>query len=259
MGPLRTRVVPVAASLGAGLLLGLVGPVADKMDNHFCVAVGAVFSGGWSWACYAFMVGCSRRSKIESALLSSLGLALGVVAYYIFKDLSPAIPQGAEPVSASSGIQPDVAGQGISPQIIVWGTAAFVLGAPVGILGNLARIPGVGGLGFRLIVPLVAFYETSVRLSVEADGQNPVVGTTWSIIRFAAGAVALTLVSHTIWRWWHARRTYARSGGGDRIWDTSPEVSEQVCSEAAERRSEGKPASPNRPGVGARHESQRFH
>jgi hypothetical protein len=40
---LRTRIVPVTVSLGAGLLLGLVGPVAGKWDNPVCVAVSTVF------------------------------------------------------------------------------------------------------------------------------------------------------------------------------------------------------------------------
>lgn len=194
----RTRVAPLAASLGAGLLLGLVGPVAGKWDNAVCVALSLVFSGGWSWACYAFLVGYFRRSKIESALLSSLGLAVGVVTYYLFKDMSPTVPAGLE--SGASG-------EGLSSRILVWGIAAFALGAPVGLLGNLARVPGVGGLPFRLMVQLVAFYETSMRLTAEADGQGLVVGMTWNVIRFVAGAVALALVGHTIWSWWHARRT----------------------------------------------------
>ncbi|MFD7665592.1 hypothetical protein [Streptomyces sp. NPDC059788] len=189
--------MPFAASLGAGLLLGLAGPVAGKWNNPACVALGVVFTGGWSWVCYAFLVGYFRRSKIESALLSSLGLAFGVVAYYLFKDLSPAVPVGLE--SGTSG-------ENLSTRILVWGIAAFALGAPVGLLGNLARVPGIGGLPFRLIIPLVAIFETSMRLTTEGDGQGAVVGVTWNVTRFVAGAVALVLVGHTIWSWWHARR-----------------------------------------------------
>lgn len=195
---LRTRVAPFAASLGAGLLLGIVGPIAGKWDNPVCVTLNLVFSGGWSWACYAFLVGYFRRSKVESALLSSLGLAIGVVAYYLCKAMSPIVPAGLESGASS---------EGLSSRILVWGVAAFALGAPVGLLGNLARVRGVGGLPFRLIIPLVAFFETSMRLTTEADGQGPVVGITWNVIRFVAGAVALALVGHTIWSWWHPRRT----------------------------------------------------
>lgn len=194
----RTRVAPIAASLGAGLLLGIVGPVAGKWDNPICVALHVVSSGGWSWAGFAFLVGCFRRSKLESVLLSSSGLAIGVVTYYLFKDISPLAPVGMESGASS---------EGLSSRILVWGVAAFALGGPMGLLGNLARVPGLGGLLFRLVVPFIAFYETSMRLAVEANGQDPAIVITWHLIRFAAGVVALALVGHTIWSWWHARRT----------------------------------------------------
>src|SRR5690606_42047625 len=62
-------VAPVAAILLAGALLGAVGPVASTFDNAVCRAVGVVFSVGWSWACFAFLAGLSRRSRIEASLL----------------------------------------------------------------------------------------------------------------------------------------------------------------------------------------------
>lgn len=125
--------------------------------------------------------------------------------------MSPALPDGVKSVSTPAGMGSGASGGVVSSQMFVWGTAAFILGAPAGFLGNLARIPGASGLGFRLVVPFVAFYETSMRLSVESDGQGQVVGMTWDVIRFAAGAVALALVGHTIWSWWHGRRTHTRS------------------------------------------------
>ncbi|MFD7785128.1 hypothetical protein ACFV4Q_18780 [Streptomyces nojiriensis] len=194
----RARAASLAAPLGVGLVLGLLGPISEKWDNPVSVAVNAVFSGGWSWACYAFLVGYFRRSKIEAALLASFGLAIGVVAYYLFKNMGVAAPSGME-VGASGG--------GSLSGIMVWGTLAFVFGAPVGFLGNLARVPGVGGLFFRLLIPLVAFYETSMRLTEESRGAGPVVGITWNAVRFGAVAVALALVGHVIWNWWHSRRT----------------------------------------------------
>ncbi|MBN3931730.1 hypothetical protein IQ279_19205 [Streptomyces verrucosisporus] len=197
----RTRAASITVSLTAGLLLGLVGPVSENWDNLDSVSL--VFSGGWSWVCYAFLVGYFYKSKIDSALMSSLGLVIGVVAYYLFKYVNPAAPAGLE-FGASS--------EGLLSRILAWGIAAFVLGVPVGIMGNLARVSGVRGLPFRLIVPLAAFLETSMRLAVEADGQGPVVGVTWSVIRFAAGVVALALVSHTGWSWWHARRVRSPEG-----------------------------------------------
>lgn len=202
----RARVVPVAASLGAGVALGVSGPLAGKFDNPLCAALNLALSGGWSWACFAFLVGYFLRSKVEAALLSSSALAIGVVAYYLFKTLSPATPIGlAVPSGSVSGST-----EGLLSGILLWGIAAFVLGAPVGLLGNLARTPGVRGLPFRLIVPLIAFYETSMRLAVEAHGKSSVVTVTWHVIRVSAIIVALALAGHTIWGWRCARRNHSK-------------------------------------------------
>src|SRR2546423_8110274 len=78
------RAASFAVPLGLGLLLGLIGPVAEHWGGPGA-AVGAVFTGGWPWACYAFLVGYFRRSKIESVVLAPLGLAIGVVASYLTK------------------------------------------------------------------------------------------------------------------------------------------------------------------------------
>ncbi|MET9596192.1 hypothetical protein [Streptomyces sp. NPDC006459] len=193
--------VPIALSLGAGLLLGLVGPVVGKWDNPVCVATGIVFSSGWPWACYAFLVGYSRRPKIESALLASLGLAIGVVTYYIFKDMNPTIPAGMESASSVPAGMELESGASSGGQILVWGIAAFVFGAPVGLMGNVARTPGIGGLLFRLLVPFIAFFEATQRLNVEADSQGSVFDMTWNATRVAACVVAVALVAHTVWSW----------------------------------------------------------
>ncbi|PNG23492.1 hypothetical protein C1J00_03720 [Streptomyces cahuitamycinicus] len=210
----RTRVASLAVPPGVGFLLGLAGPLTEKWGNPVCASLNVVFSDGWSWVCYAFLVGYFGRSKIESALLSSLGLAIGVVTYYAFKDLSPTVPAGLE-----SG----ATGEVNYSSILVWGMAAFALGAPVGLLGNLARIPSVGGLPFRLVVPLVALFETSMQLAAEADGQRAVLGITWNVIRFIAGVVALALVIHAIRSRWHSRRIRSAESDQHRARrDTSP-------------------------------------
>ncbi|MFF3430503.1 hypothetical protein [Streptomyces sp. NPDC002602] len=180
--------------LGAGLVMGLVGALAIKLDGPIFHAVNIVFSGGWSWACFAFLVGYFRPSRVEAALLASSALAVGVVVYYLSKALSPVTPIGMDVSGASSG------GDG-SSGILMWGMAAFLFGAPVGLFGNLARIPGIAGLSFRLLIPLIAFYETSVRLDVEAATAGPVPEATWSTIRVLAALAAVALVGHTLWRW----------------------------------------------------------
>jgi hypothetical protein len=200
-------VVPVVVALGAALLLGLAGPAAGKSDNSACAAASIVLSSGWPWACYAFLVGFCRRSRLESALLASVGLTVGVVTYYLFKDMNPTIPTGMESAgSVPVGLR---SGGSSHSQILVWGTAAFVFGAPLGLLGNIARTPGIGGLGFRLLVPLIAFFEATQRLNVEADSHGTTFSATWNATRVAAIISAVALIGHTVWRW-RARRSRAQ-------------------------------------------------
>ncbi|AWW43212.1 hypothetical protein [Streptomyces cadmiisoli] len=196
----RSRIAPIAAILGAGALLGTVGPFASKFDNLACQAVGVIFSVGWSWACFAFLVGYSRRSRIEASLLASSALAVGVAVYYIFKFLSPDVPAGGHVISG--------AGDGLSSRALFWGVAAFVFGAPIGLLGSMARTPGIGGLGFRLLVPLIAFFEASLRLTAEVDdSQGRVVEMVWASVRALSAVAVVLLVGHTVWNWWHGRGT----------------------------------------------------
>ncbi|GGS74901.1 hypothetical protein GCM10010270_53320 [Streptomyces violaceus] len=192
------RVASFAVPLGLGLLLGLIGPTAEHWGGRPGAAVGAVFTGGWPWACYAFLVGYFRRSKIESVVLAPLGLAIGVVTYYLIKGN----------LASLGGLDSSGAG---SSGIALWGVLAFFFGAPLGLLGNLAQVPGIGGLFFRLLVPLVAFYETSMRLETESSGPSQVVLGTWTTVRFTAVAVAMAMVGHTVWGWWKSRRI--RSAG----------------------------------------------
>ncbi|MFE9450764.1 hypothetical protein [Streptomyces sp. NPDC006739] len=160
--------------------------------------MGAVLTGGWPWACYAFLVGYFRRSTIESIVLAPLGLAVGVVAYYLAKTSLAALEGMDSSGAGSSGIA-------------LWGVLAFVFGVPLGVLGNLAKMPGIGGLLFRLLIPLMAFSETFMRLETESRGPSQVVLGTWTTVGLTAVAVAVALVGHTAWGWWTSRRN--RSAG----------------------------------------------
>ncbi|MFJ7261372.1 hypothetical protein ACIQV2_14520 [Streptomyces globosus] len=153
-------------------------------------------------------MGYFRRSKIESALLASLGLTVGVVAYYLFKDMNPIIPAGMESATSIPAEMQLESGTSSEGQILVWGIAAFVFGAPLGLMGNVARTPGIGGLLFRLLVPFIAFFEATQRLSVEADSQGSVFAITWNVTRVAACVVAVALMGHTVWSW-RVRRSRA--------------------------------------------------
>ncbi|MEV8354009.1 hypothetical protein ACFVTT_37325 [Streptomyces niveus] len=190
---LRTRVTPIVIVFAAGVVLGVMGPLMGKFDNEICHSAALVFSGGWTWACFAFLVGFSRRSKIESTLLASSALAVAVVVYYVFKSVFPAAPIG-QVVSSGSG-------DGLGSRIFVWGIAAFAFGAPVGLFGNIARTHGIGGLPFRLLIPLTAFIETSARLGAETPSQGDVVEFTWNAIRIAASAAFLAVLLHELITW----------------------------------------------------------
>lgn len=201
----RARVVPVVVALAAGMVLAVIGPLMDRFDNPICHAAALVFSSGWAWACFAFLVGLSRRSRIESALLASSALAVAVAGYYVFKFMFPISPIG--PV-ISSGSKEELVSR-----ILGWGIAALILGAPVGLVGNIARTRSIGGLPFRLLIPLIAFFETSVRLDVEAPLQEAVAGATWNTIRIAAGIAAVALLAHGLTTW-RARRNKPEAGMG---------------------------------------------
>ncbi|MFD5510815.1 hypothetical protein ACFWIB_24015 [Streptomyces sp. NPDC127051] len=197
----RARVVSIAVVFVSGMVLAVLGPLMGKFDNPVCHAAGLVFSSGWAWACFAFLVGFSCRSKAASALLASSALAVAVVVYYVFKYMFPTSPVG-QVVSSGSGGE-------LSSRILVWGMAAFVLGAPVGLFGNIARTPGIGGLPFRLIIPLTVLVETSARLKTEAASQGLVVEITWEVIRIAAGVAFAVLLLREVMAW-RARRAADR-------------------------------------------------
>ncbi|MFI7360342.1 hypothetical protein ACIBTP_41365 [Streptomyces avidinii] len=181
------------------MTIGALGALAGKFSNPVFHVLSIVFSGGWSWACFGFLVGSLRRWKVESAWLASSALAIGVIVYYLLKNLTPVVPIG---MPASS----DPSGSNISSGIYVWGAVALFFGAPMGLFGNLARISGIVGLPFRLLVPLIAFYETSWRLDVEAASAGPVAANTWGMIHVAAVVAAAALVGYTVWRWCHSVR-----------------------------------------------------
>ncbi|MDX2389138.1 MULTISPECIES: hypothetical protein [unclassified Streptomyces] len=189
----RARARSMTIVFAAGTALGVLGPLTAKFDNPVCQAATLVFSSGWAWACFAFLVGFSRRSRIEATVLASSSLAMAVVVYYVFKFVFPAAVAG---VSGDSG-----SGENPISQILAWGAAAFILGAPVGLFGNIARTPGIAGIPFRLLIPLAAFYETSVRLETEAPSLGSDVTITWQVIRLVAVAAFVAVPVHGLMAW----------------------------------------------------------
>lgn len=197
----RDRVAPILIAFGAAAALGAAGPLTGKFDNAVCQALSVTLSGGWPWVGFAFLVGYSRRSRIESMLLASSTLTVGVIVYYVLQFTYPDTPAG-QVISSGSGRE-------FSSKIMVWAIAALFLGGPVGFLGNIARLPGVGGLPFRLLIPLVAFIEASQRLTTEAD--TAPAEASWTIVRILSCVVALGIVGQTLWSWRSRRCRQANS------------------------------------------------
>lgn len=183
----QSHAAPVVLSLSAGGLLGAMIPLSGRVDNPLCHAGSILLAGGWPWAGLAFLIGYLRRSQGESAILATAGLAVGVITYYLSKCLGPLL----------SSSQPLV----IPPcsEIFVWGFAAVILGAPLGCLGHMARTPGISGLAFRLVVPVIAYVEMSERLTTAPTTHDPLPTTIWDATRVASAVAALTLIAHTLW------------------------------------------------------------
>ncbi|MEU8776893.1 hypothetical protein [Streptomyces sp. NPDC048606] len=190
----------MAIAIGAGGAVGVLGALAAKFDGPLPHVVNLVFAGGWSWACLAFLIGFSRRSKVEASWLPPAALLVGVVVYYTLKALSPVAPIG---VHVTGEVTATVSWAGI----VFWGMAALLFGAPVGLCGNLARDPGIAGLPFRLLIPLIAYLETSWRAEGEGATAGRFAELTWQTIGVLAAVSAVAIVAHTVWKWSRRLRT----------------------------------------------------
>jgi hypothetical protein len=188
-------------ALALGAAVGILGPLLGAAGTAAGHMASLVLSAGWAWAALAFCVGLARESRLASAVLGVASLVVAVVAYYATK-----LGQGefrASDISDRSGGTIYVNWHGFLSMTAIWCVVACVLGALLGLAGNLARNRGVRGLPFRLVVPLVAIVETSQRLHFEAEMQGSAVVTTWTVIRVLAGAGILVLVVMT----WLAARS----------------------------------------------------
>ncbi|WP_405982613.1 DUF6518 family protein [Streptomyces sp. NBC_00158] len=186
---MRPRVLACAVAVLCGVALGILPPLLATGGGTAGHAVHVVLSGGWTWAAFAFAVGAARGSRAESVVLATVSLFAGVVAYYLTKSVHNELRAvdlgGADPRLLQESVN--------STGVLMWGLAAALLGPLLGLAGSLARENGPRGLPFRLLVPAMAFAETSMRLRVEASSQEPVVALTWSAVRWAAVAAAVVL------------------------------------------------------------------
>ncbi|MFJ2812339.1 DUF6518 family protein [Streptomyces sp. NPDC087294] len=196
MSTLRSLILPPMATLAVGISLGALGPLLGTADDPVIHAMHVVLSAGWSWAALGFGVGITRNSLAQSAVLAAFSLLAGVVTYYAVKS-----HQGE--VDETSFIS----------KVIFWGLFAVILGSILGVTGKLAKSEGLLSLPFRLIIPLIALFESSMRLRSEATTQGQVVSTTWEVTRGVAVAAVIALIAQAITSW----RSRASADRGENV------------------------------------------
>ncbi|MFJ8200022.1 DUF6518 family protein [Streptomyces sp. NPDC096152] len=174
----RSWILTSAAALAVGAALGSLTRLLEANASTGVRAAYLVLNEAWPWSALAFCAGLACASRIASAALAAVSLAAAVAAYY--------------------AVDAHAAWAGFLPATLAWGAVALVVGPFLGLAGNLARKPGLGGLPFRLMIPLLAVVETSARLRAEVSLQGSVGETAWTITRLAAVAVCLALAAHTV-------------------------------------------------------------
>ncbi|WP_406725660.1 DUF6518 family protein [Streptomyces sp. GD-15H] len=195
----RSRILVFSAAPAVGAGVGVLGPLLINATHPVGHAVHLVLSAGWSWAALAFCVGLARKSRAESVVLAAASLVTAVVAYYLTK-----LGQGAYltlDLGDPAGATPHVSWSDFASKTLSWCVVACVTGPVLGLAGNLARNPGLRGLPFRMLVPLLAVVEMSERLRVESPLQGPVVGATWTVVRLVAVAVLVALAGRAVRAW----------------------------------------------------------
>ncbi|MEV5487610.1 DUF6518 family protein [Streptomyces bobili] len=191
MIPSRSAFLSFAAALITGVALGVSAPLLGAIELPAVNSLHLVLSAGWVWAALAFCVGFAFRSRIRSAVVAGASLTAAVVAYYVTKLIQGEYREWVNLDDPSQGTH--IYWTGFLSKTLFWGAAAVALGLLLGLAGNLGRNAGPRGLSFRLLIPLIAIAETSMRLSVEASSQGSVASTTWNVTRLVAVAVIAIL------------------------------------------------------------------
>jgi hypothetical protein len=163
----------------------VIGSLTRLLETNVDTAgrvVYLVLNEAWSWSAMAFCVGLACASRIASATLAAASLAAAAAAYYAVQLSRDAHTTSSNFLFAT----------------LAWGAVALVAGPVLGLTGNLARMPALRGLPFRLMIPLLAVVEASARLQAEVSEQGSVGETTWTITRLAAIAACLALAAHAV-------------------------------------------------------------
>lgn len=197
----RSFVQATVAALAVGTALGVLGPALETTGIAAVHVAHLVLSAGWSWAALAFCMGLTRKSRSESAILAPVSLIAAVIAYYVVKLDRGEYLEAVNLADPSQGAQ--VHWVSFLSKTVFWCLAAVVLGLILGLAGNLARHGSLRGLPFRVLIPLIAILEMSMRLRAEASLQGELAGTTWIVTRLVAVAAVVALVAHAAITYWH--------------------------------------------------------
>jgi hypothetical protein len=187
--PLSTVTLP----LGVGLFIGVAGPLLESTSGQLSHAASVTLVAGWMYSLLAFMAGFWAKGMKQAGIMGFVSLVVTVFAYYVTK-----ATQGdfvAPDFSDPTGKATHFAWQDFLSMLVLWWVFALLFGTLCGLAGYYARTARTPGLRLacRLVVPAVVLCETTMRLSVEASGQDALVGTTWSVTRILAVGTILAL------------------------------------------------------------------
>ncbi|MEV4924514.1 DUF6518 family protein [Streptomyces roseoverticillatus] len=201
---MRSSLSAVTLTLAGGVAVGILGPILESVSGHASHAASVTLVAGWVYALVAFVSGVLADSKKKAAIMGFVSLVVTVFAYYVTKAIQGDFrtPDFSHP---SSGALVFAWGDFLS-MLALWCVFALLLGPICALAGQCART-GPYRLPSQLLVPVVAIIETSMRLSTEADTQEALVGTTWSVTRGLAIAVILVLVCVAAAGTWRRRST----------------------------------------------------
>ncbi|MFC6987218.1 DUF6518 family protein [Streptomyces cirratus] len=205
---MRSFLSAVALTLVGGVIVGISGPTLESTGGHASHAASVTLVAGWIYALVAFVSGLLANSKRRAAVMGFASLVVTVFAYYVTKAMQGDFrqPDFSRP---SSGALSFAWGDFLS-MLALWCVFALLLGPICGLAGHCART-GPFRLPSQLLVPVVVICETTMRLSAEADRQEGLVGTTWSVTRGLAIAVFLVLIGIAAVSTWRRRTTQAQT------------------------------------------------
>ncbi|MFI5868115.1 hypothetical protein [Streptomyces sp. NPDC051546] len=93
--------------------------------------------------------------------------------------------------------------------------AACIFGPLLGCAGALAHRPHLRGLPWRLVVPLIAIVDMSLRLPGNPELDGALATDTWSAVRIMAAIACVALTGwalHTTLRAWRTAADEAGAG-----------------------------------------------